>query len=400
MVRLTTACAAALLAVWSSARASEPAHSAELDEMIARQAKRHGVPEKLVRRIVMRESRYNPRARNHSYWGLMQISYPTARSMGFKGSPNDLLDPLVNLTYAVPYLANAFIIAGKQEDAAVRLYASGYYTTAKNRSLLGQLRTAESEPMVPQESFLTATALPVSNLIKAVVNGPQTAEAVATNSPPGPQVVDGGRSSGPETPMVSGKNGYAPPKRWVRDGGVTLVGRGEQRIEQVAAYNPPAAGENMPQSRSGRHAGRGHGRKLSEFAALDMPPAGAQAYAAPVSPSAPESGPQSAIAQVTSAPASGPPAAGAGPDAPTSNIKPVKTAHRKTTRRRSAAAKTTEPDDPRPVASAAEAALADAADPPAKPTARKIHSVAGKKAPRPVSVAVQAAEAPALNPKP
>ncbi|WP_158807445.1 lytic transglycosylase domain-containing protein, partial [Beijerinckia sp. L45] len=143
-----TACAVALLAFSATVRASEPPHSAELDDMIVRQAKRHGVPEKLVRRIVMRESKYNPRARNHSFWGLMQISYPTARSMGFKGSPSELLDPLVNLTYAVPYLANAFVIAGKQEDAAVRLYASGYYATAKNRNLLDQLRTADSAPVV------------------------------------------------------------------------------------------------------------------------------------------------------------------------------------------------------------------------------------------------------------
>src|ERR1700709_647931 len=106
-----TACAAALLACCATVRAGEPPHSAELDDMIVRQAKRHGVPEKLVRRIVMRESKYNPRAQNHSCWGLMRITYPAARSMAFRGSPSELLDPLVNLTYAVPYLANAFIIA-------------------------------------------------------------------------------------------------------------------------------------------------------------------------------------------------------------------------------------------------------------------------------------------------
>ena len=118
-VALFAACAPALAA-------DEPPHSAELDAMIVKEAQRHGVPESLVRRVVMRESRYNPHARNHRYWGLMQISYPTARSMGFKGTPQELLNPLVNLTYAVPYLANAFITAGKREDAAIRLYASGY----------------------------------------------------------------------------------------------------------------------------------------------------------------------------------------------------------------------------------------------------------------------------------
>ena len=151
---LATACDATLT---SGARADEPAHSAELDAMIVRQAKRHGVPESLVRRIVMRESRYNARARNHSFWGLMQISYPTARSMGFKGNPSELLNPVVNLTYAVPYLANAFIIAGKREDAAVRLYAHGYYEAARNRGLLSALRTADSKPLSNDPNLLLAS---------------------------------------------------------------------------------------------------------------------------------------------------------------------------------------------------------------------------------------------------
>ncbi len=145
--------AAAAATIGGVATAQEPQHSAELDAAIIRAAKRHGVPEHLVRRIVMRESRYNPRARNHSFWGLMQISYPTARSMGFKGTPEQLLNPVTNLAYAVPYLANAFVAAGRREDAAVRLYASGYYASAKNRGVLGLLRTADSAPMngVPDE---------------------------------------------------------------------------------------------------------------------------------------------------------------------------------------------------------------------------------------------------------
>ena len=181
MLRLS-ACAVAVLALGGMARAaSEPPHSAALDEAIIRQAHKHGVPEKLVRRIVMRESKYNAHAHNRAFWGLMQISYPTAKSMGFKGKPRDLLDPFVNLTYAVPYLANAFIIAGKEEDAAVRLYASGYYQTAKSRGLLGELRTADSEPVSPAPSLLAATAQPISNLAAAVVNTPNAIQAASAS---------------------------------------------------------------------------------------------------------------------------------------------------------------------------------------------------------------------------
>ena len=311
MLRLT-ACAAVLLACCATAQAAEPPHSAELDDMIVRQAKRNGVPEKLVRRIVMRESKYNPRARNHSFWGLMQISYPTAKSMGFKGSPSELLDPLVNLTYAVPYLANAFIIAGKQEDAAVRLYASGYYATAKSRNLLDTLRTASSDPVQPDEGFLTATARPVSNLITAVVEGPplvqpapvQQAAAGAEATPAG-----GPADIPAEVMMTAGKKGNEPPKTWTKDGGMTVIAKGEQRVEQVAAYVPPPGAEPLSKAAKALHArlaAHARSKKTVEFASLDVPPANAQAYASAGADQGnanlAQSAPQEAIAQATANP--------------------------------------------------------------------------------------------------
>lgn len=382
MLRLTSACAAAFFAFCATAVASEPAHAPELDDMIARQAKRHGVPEKLVRRIVMRESRYNPKARNHSFWGLMQISYPTARSMGFKGSPSELLDPVVNLTYAVPYLANAFIIAGRQEDAAVRLYASGYYATAKNRNLLSQLRTAESTPLGPDEGFLTATARPVSNLITAVVGGPaaQQPQQVAAAAPDGPAET-GGKNSGPEVAMISGKKGYTPPPKWIKDGGVSLVARGEQRAEQVAAHN--TASESGTASR--RSAARGGSRKNTEFAALDAPPSSAQAYAPTAS--AADGGPQAAIAQATAAQSTGAPATEAA-DAATVDPKRTKgqaAGHRRKAAIAAAADDAAAPADP----------SADAAPVLAKKQPGRTHVVA-KKPSRAVSAAAKA-DAPAAQ---
>ena len=380
MLRLTSACAAAFFALCATALASEPAHAPELDDMIARQAKRHGVPEKLVRRIVMRESRYNPKARNHSFWGLMQISYPTARSMGFKGSRSQLLDPVVNLTYAVPYLANAFIIAGKQEDAAVRLYASGYYTTAKNRNLIGQLRTADSTPLVPDEGFLTATARPVSNLITAVVGGPaaqppQVAEAAASAP-----AETGGKSNGPEVAMVSGKKGYTPPPKWIKDGGVSLVARGEQRIEQVAAYSPASNSGTAPR----RSAARGKNQKNTEFASLDAPPSSAQAYAPAAS--AAEGGPQAAIAQATGAPVTAPPDDGTGPaKAPAKKAKASTAGRSRKTAVETAAAI----DD----AAAPVAPAADAAQVPAKKQVGKVR-IASKKPSRAVAIAAKADTSP------
>jgi soluble lytic murein transglycosylase-like protein len=114
--------------------------SAELGAMISRQAQRHAVPEALIYRVIARESNFNSGLRNGPNWGLMQIRESTARSMGFSGSVRNLLDPEINLTYAVAYLANAYRVAGGNQDRAIALYTHGYYYEAKRKGMLGLLR--------------------------------------------------------------------------------------------------------------------------------------------------------------------------------------------------------------------------------------------------------------------
>jgi len=120
---------------------------AVIDALVAQHARAHGVPEALVHRVIQRESGYNPLARNRSYFGLMQISYATARGMGYQGPASGLLDANTNLTYAVPYLANAYRVAGGNLNRAVALYAGGYYYEAKRKGLVQQLRNAASAPV-------------------------------------------------------------------------------------------------------------------------------------------------------------------------------------------------------------------------------------------------------------
>ncbi len=112
------------------------AGSPELHAMIDAAADRHGVPRDLVHRVVIRESRYDPAARNGPYMGLMQIHPQTARGMGYQGPAEGLLDPAVNLEYAVRYLRGAWLVAQGDTDAAVRWYARGYYYEAKRLGLL------------------------------------------------------------------------------------------------------------------------------------------------------------------------------------------------------------------------------------------------------------------------
>jgi soluble lytic murein transglycosylase-like protein len=102
-----------------------------LDGMAAAQASANGVPVSLVERVIRRESGGNPRAQNRGNYGLMQIRLGTARAMGFTGSAAELLDPQINMTYAVRYLAGAYRAAGGNESRAVALYARGYYYQAK-----------------------------------------------------------------------------------------------------------------------------------------------------------------------------------------------------------------------------------------------------------------------------
>ena len=108
----------------------------QLDGLIVQYAALYQVPESLVRRVIVRESKYNPAARNGPYFGLMQIRHQTAQTMGYSGPASGLLDAETNLKYAVKYLRGAYLVARGNPDQAVRFYASGYYYDAKRMGLL------------------------------------------------------------------------------------------------------------------------------------------------------------------------------------------------------------------------------------------------------------------------
>ena len=131
-----------------------------LAELTRKYARQHGVPLALLHRIIMRESKYCPRLVNRRYYGLMQITPATARSMGYHGAPKGLLDPETNLAFAAPYLANAWALADGDMDRAVRLYASGYYYTAKSKGMLSLMRNADSPPATPSRPAPMLAAAP------------------------------------------------------------------------------------------------------------------------------------------------------------------------------------------------------------------------------------------------
>lgn len=122
-----------------------PGETLRMRALIRASAREHGIPEALLHRVIQRESDYRANARNGPYWGLMQILPQTARTMGFEGRPEDLLDPEINLRFAGRYLRGAWLVSDGDIDAAVMWYARGYYFEARDRCLLVETGLAARE---------------------------------------------------------------------------------------------------------------------------------------------------------------------------------------------------------------------------------------------------------------
>lgn len=113
-----------------------PGNTPEMQRLVAKWARIHDIPESLLHRVIQRESGYNPAARNGPYYGLMQILPQTARTMGYRGPDEGLLDAETNLHYAGKYLRGAWLVSRRNQDRAVMWYAKGYYYEAKRMGLL------------------------------------------------------------------------------------------------------------------------------------------------------------------------------------------------------------------------------------------------------------------------
>lgn len=110
------------------------AQKAAYDALVATHAKANGVPEALVHRVIVRESKYHAALVGRGGTiGLMQIKLATARGLGYAGTAEGLRDPDTNLRYAVQYLAGAYRAANGDHNRAVSYYAGGYYDAAKRQ---------------------------------------------------------------------------------------------------------------------------------------------------------------------------------------------------------------------------------------------------------------------------
>lgn len=129
------------LALLSACGSPEPepvfaGRTPEMDRLVAKYAALYDMPESLIHRVIQRESGYNPAARNGPYYGLMQILPQTARTMGYTGPAEGLLDAETNIKYAGAYLRGAWLVSGGNQDKAISWYSKGYYYEAKRLGLL------------------------------------------------------------------------------------------------------------------------------------------------------------------------------------------------------------------------------------------------------------------------
>jgi hypothetical protein len=172
---LWLSCFAAAAALSLPASAQTP-HS-KYDELIAAHARENLVPEELVHRVIVRESKYQPSLVGRGgAIGLMQIKLATARGLGYTGTAEGLRDPETNLKYGIRYLAGAYRAAKGDLTRAVRYFAAGYYQVAKQQRLEHVKEAKNTVASAPPQPLLTEAEA------KAVETDAKQADAKQTDT--------------------------------------------------------------------------------------------------------------------------------------------------------------------------------------------------------------------------
>jgi soluble lytic murein transglycosylase-like protein len=172
------------------------AQRAKYEALITTHAKANLVPEDLVHRVIIRESKYQASLLGSGgAIGLMQIKLATARGLGYTGTAEGLRDPATNLLYGIKYLAGAFRAANGDHDRAVHYYAAGYYFAAKQQRL-EHLKQAKAGPSTASPKLVPTDAVAAVKDDSSAKDGAKDAAAIksaAKSEPaPAPQAGDSG----------------------------------------------------------------------------------------------------------------------------------------------------------------------------------------------------------------
>ena len=101
--------------------------------IVAKYARKHGVPPKLAIAIVQIESSFRPKATGSvGEIGLMQVRPRTARGMGYTGTNAALYDPETNVRMGMKYLAEAHRRGGGTVCGTILKYNAGHYAKRMN----------------------------------------------------------------------------------------------------------------------------------------------------------------------------------------------------------------------------------------------------------------------------
>jgi soluble lytic murein transglycosylase-like protein len=169
------------------------AQRAKYEELITSHAKANLVPEDLVHRIIIRESKYQASLLGSGgAIGLMQIKLATARSLGYTGTAEGLRDPATNLMYGIKYLAGAFRAANGNHDRAVHYYAAGYYFAEKHQRLEHLKEAKVGASTTPPKVEAIAAVKDDAPAKDGTEDAPEAKSEAAAGPAPAPQVGDSG----------------------------------------------------------------------------------------------------------------------------------------------------------------------------------------------------------------
>ncbi len=104
----------------------------KFDFLIKQAEKKYGVPMSLIKAVIAKESsfksdaiRQEPRIHDASR-GLMQVLERTAKALGYKGKPEELLIPAVSINYGTKLLKQNLKISKDNVKNAVSAYNAGF----------------------------------------------------------------------------------------------------------------------------------------------------------------------------------------------------------------------------------------------------------------------------------
>ena len=187
---------------------------AQYEQLVATHAKANNVPEVLVHRVIVRESKYHPDLVGRGGTiGLMQIKLATARGLGYAGDAQGLRDPDTNLAYGTKYLAGAYRAANGDHARAMHYYASGYYHAARQQRLARVGRTAPVLANAPAQEVAAPqdTAVQPEESAKSRDVAPKPKPAAAKPKEPSKKLAEGkARVPRPPTGIPSGANAAKP----------------------------------------------------------------------------------------------------------------------------------------------------------------------------------------------